>query len=400
MTHSSAARLTGIILLATMTLPIYGTVVDDLIATSNTLGQKLITSASAQAPTQNLVVAAPSIMVTLGIIGAGTAGKTRTEWQSTLGLSHQKAPDIGRGFSLLHSLLTDPSFDITLTTFDSIWVGAESRPLDSFIKYTNEFFDTDVQRTNFRSPDTLPMIQKWVTAKTNRMIRDFPPSIDPATSLLVLNTLYFKGDWQFPFDAKRSDERLFISPTLPPKKTPVMIQNGQFQFAETRDTQAVILPYGEGRFEWVIIAPRRWDPNHLPWEWLTPSHSESFEDTPVTLVIPKFKFSSRNALRSALSDAGFQGLFSPKADFSAIGPNIRLTDLLQQVVITVDESGTRAAAATAGLVGTTSVERSTTPASLILNRPFLYALRDTISGLCLFVGTYVYPEEGSNVPQN
>ncbi len=389
----------GLIVILTTTIPIYSAVVDDLITKSNSFGQQLVSQAASQRPTANCVIAPPSLMVTLGIIGAGTAGKTRTEWQAALGLSRRKSTDIGRGFSLLHSLLTDPTFDVTFTTFDSIWISAETHPLDSYIKYNAEFFDTEVQRINFRSTDTLPTIQKWVASKTNHMIRDFPPRIDPATSLLILNTLYFKGDWQFPFNPKKSDERLFISPVLPPKKTRFMIQTGQFQFAETQEVQAIILPYGDGRFELVIVAPRRWDPSHLPWHWLSTDTADSFENTQVTLVMPKFTFTAKTPLRQSLSNNGFQGLFSPHANFAAIGPNIRLSDLLQQVVISIDETGTRAAAVTGGLFTATALAK-TTPASLTLTRPFLYALRDTISGLYLFVGTYVYPEEINYVSQN
>ena len=386
--------------IGTLGRPIYSAVVDDLIVNSNTLGQKLITRTSSQNPTANCVIAPSSIIVTLGMIGSGASGKTRSDWQSALGLSHRKSSDIGRGFSILHSLLTDPTFDVTFTTFDSMWISTEAHPLDAFIKYNTEFFDTDLQRINFRSTDALPTIQKWVSSKTNQLIRNFPPNIDPSTSLLVLNTLYFKGDWQFPFNPKHSDTRLFISPGLPPKQTQFMIQNGHFQFAETRDTQAIILPYGEGRFELVIVSPRKWNPKHLPWEWITTPPPESFNDTQVTLVMPKFKLTAKTVLRQGLSDNGFQSLFSPRADFSAIGPNVRLSDLLQQVVISIDETGTRAAAVTGAVLGVTSVAKKPSPGSLILTRPFLYALRDTISGLYLFVGTYVYPEEEPNVSPN
>jgi len=388
-----------VITMVTIVAPIliHGAVVDDLITYSNSLGKNWLSTRLATYPTTNIVIAPPSVMGTLGIIGTGTAGKTRADWQSALGLSRKKQTDIIRGFSLFHSLLTDPTIDITLNTADSIWIQADSRLQEAFIKTSVEFYDAPVQKINFSAPDSLATIQKWISGKTNRMIQSFPSSLEPTASLLVLNTLFFKGDWQFPFNAKKTDDRLFISPGLPPIKTPMMVHFGRFQYAETREVQAIALPYGEGRFELVIVAPRQWTPPHLPWDYLAGSDSDAFEETPVTIVLPKFKLTVRNALRAPLSDAGFQSLFSPRADFSAISPTVKLSDIVQQVVVIVDESGTRAAATTAGTFGSTSVSTAR-PASIMLTRPFLYALRDTISGLYLFIGAYVAPEDSIDVP--
>jgi len=363
-------------------------VVDDLIIRSNTLGETLLIAAQAQSPTQNTIIAAPSVMVTLGIIGSGTSGKTKTAWQSAMGVSRQRSLDINRGFSLLQSLLTDPALDVTLNSDNWIWVAQSTPPKDSFIISTHEYFDATIQPISFKSAVGLSKIQKAIAGATRQRLKNVPHHIDPSTSILAINTLYFNGEWKTPFNRAQSDNRFFLG-VNGPVKTEFMVQKGRFQTAQNETTQAIILPYASGRFELVIVAPTHWDPAQLPFKWLTDTPPVPFEDTEALVILPKLKLSTTISLRDPLTQVGLSALFSAQADYTNISPGLQLSDMQHHVMIECDEEGTVAAAATGGTFTTTSAPPTST--QIVLTRPFLFGIRDTISGLYIFIGTYITP---------
>ena len=67
-----------------------------------------------------------------------------------------------------------------------------------------------------------------------------------------------------------------------------------------------------------------------------------------------------------------------------------VSDVLQQVFIAVDESGTEAAAATA-VVGEATSAAGHPPAPLVLDRPFVFVIHDIEHGTPLFLGKVVDP---------
>lgn len=374
------------------TAPIMGAVIDDLILKSNRIGESLAQYDAASQPTRNIISSPPSITTTLGMIGEGAQGRTRSEWLSKMGLSNRRSIDIGRGFSLLHSILSETSDnDLVLSSVNSIWIDQQRSINSSFIKYNTEYFETNVQAVNFKVQPITP-IDKWVSQKTGNLLNRFSSTIAPDTSVLVLNTLQFKGKWARAFNPKRTDKRLFISPGYPPTLLPFMIQTGSFEYAETPTVQALILPYGDGRFEMLIVSPYQWSSTNLPLDWISETPPVEFETTDVTVVMPKFKVRAQTSLKAGLSSVGFSALFADTANFSGIHSTAKLTDIVQQIIIDVDERGTEAAAATGGSMSITSLSDKKT-ASVILTRPFLYVIRDTISGVYLFIGTYTSPSE-------
>ena len=110
----------------------------------------------------------------------------------------------------------------------------------------------------------------------------------------------------------------------------------------------------------------------------------------VTLTMPKFKYESSFGLKDALSSLWMQTAFSDTADFSGMDGqrDLFIQDVLHKAFVSVDEAGTEAAAATAVLVGTTSMPES---ATMMINRPFIYLIRDNATGSIIFLGRVMDP---------
>jgi serpin B len=92
-------------------------------------------------------------------------------------------------------------------------------------------------------------------------------------------------------------------------------------------------------------------------------------------------------LAGTLQALGMPLAFDPdRADFSGMTDQERLSisSVIHQANIDVDEKGTEAAAATAVVMRTTAAPAE--PVALQVDRPFLFALRDTRTGAILFLG--------------
>ena len=135
---------------------------------------------------------------------------------------------------------------------------------------------------------------------------------------------------------------------------------------------------------------------------------ESFEDTldaqkageiignlgrrQVDLVMPKFEFESEFALEEPLAAMGMPVAFTMGADFSGMtgNPELYISDVVHKAFVSVDESGTEAAAATAVIMDLTAAPQ--TPVEVTIDRPFIFLIRDIETGAVLFVGRVLNPD--------
>jgi len=106
--------------------------------------------------------------------------------------------------------------------------------------------------------------------------------------------------------------------------------------------------------------------------------------------LPKFEYESSFSLKDALSRLGMSVAFSDGADFSGMDgkKDLFIQDVLHKAFVSVDEAGTEAAAATAVMVGTTSMPES---ATITINQPFIYLIRDNATGSIIFLGRVMDP---------
>jgi serpin B len=112
----------------------------------------------------------------------------------------------------------------------------------------------------------------------------------------------------------------------------------------------------------------------------------------VSLSMPKFTFESTFGLKQALASLGMNKTFSPGiADLSGMDgrQDLFIQDVLHKAFVAVDENGTEAAAASAVIVGTTSMP--TEIIKLNIDRPFIFLIRDVKTGTILFVGRVLNP---------
>ena len=183
----------------------------------------------------------------------------------------------------------------------------------------------------------------------------------------------------------------------------MMSQQSFFDYAEDAETQVISLPYRQNTLSMVICLPRQRDGLRRLESRLTPEQLNAWldrlRDRPVRLSLPKFRLQSQLQLATALRTLGMKSAFSDSADFSGMSKceSLKISDVIHQSNMDVDEKGTEAAAATAVIVATPSAPlREDDPPKPVVFRadhPFLFLIRDNETGAILFLGRVLQPTE-------
>jgi serpin B len=210
------------------------------------------------------------------------------------------------------------------------------------------------------------------------------------TRLVLTNAIYFNAAWLTPFDEDNTTSETFYNLSGSTTTAQMMHQSHSFGYAEGENYQAVELPYDGGELSMVILLlgsgnfeefQNALDANQVN------NIVNNLQYTQVILSMPKFEFESSFSLKDALKELGMTDAFdSSKADLSGMDgkKDLYITDVIHKAFVAVDEAGTEAAAATAVIVGTTSMPVN--EVTVNIDRPFIFLIRDIQTGAILFVG--------------
>jgi serpin B len=184
---------------------------------------------------------------------------------------------------------------------------------------------------------------------------------------------------------------------------PTLFQQHRFRFGQRDGCTAVALPYGSGGIQFLILLPD--DPQGLAAleAKLTPAMLGAFanlQERPVKLHLPKLKLEPPLMdLSSAFQRLGMSSAFDlppGTADFNRMAPRraqdyLYISRIYHKTFLKLDEQGTEAAAATAMVMVGSAPPRPVEPVEVNVDHPFLFAIQDTGSGTCLFLGRVTDP---------
>jgi serine protease inhibitor len=360
------------------------------IAASNGFGFELAARVTAADRRANVVLSPLSASMALGMTLNGANGTTFDAMRSALGFDSLTREQINDSYRDLIDLLTDLDPDVRFEIANAIWTN-EGVPFDAaFLQAVAAAFDARAESRDFADPATLAAINAWVEEHTDGHIDGIVGSLDPALVMLLVNAIYFDGAWTTQFDPEDTGRRAFTREDGSTVDVDMMsMRDVELPRASGPSYAAVELPYGGGEaYSMVIVLPdagvsaRDWlaELDADGWAALTEGLTTSELDL---LSIPKFTLTYDTYLNDALQAMGMDTAFRPGADFtrmSPIGNQICIDYVRQKTYIEVDERGTRAAAATAVGVGVTSFS------GFVADRPFVFVIRERLSGTVLFVG--------------
>lgn len=341
---------------------------------------------------ENVVVSPLSAGLAISMLANGATGETRA--------GIERALDVGMGLDALNpanAALSQAlrSDDLELAIANSLWARQGVPFLPTFMDVNRQFYGAEVATLDFNSPDAARRINDWASRNTRGRITRMVDRLDTDLIMYLMNAVYFKGRWQDEFRAADTRPRTFHAPGGDVQR-PMMARTGDYGHLRGEGFQAVRLPYRGGRFAMYVLLPDagqslaqlRGRMTAEAWRgWM-----DDFRVTEVSLVMPKYRMALESRLNNPLQAMGMADAFSPSAArFGALLPaeylarqNAYVGEAKQKVFIEVNEEGTEAAAVTGIEVRTTSVPAP--PVAFVVDRPFLFAIRDDQTGALLFIG--------------
>lgn len=245
-------------------------------------------------------------------------------------------------------------------------------------------------------------INSWVSEKTAKHIPELlaPDTLNPDTVLVLVNAIYFKASWKFPFEKRATRPAPFMTGDGQSIQVPTMHLTEAFRYASGEGWELLEIPYAKSHASMVIILPalgglgelqQRLDPDTFA------SMLEGARHRDVRLALPRIRTRSRLDLGEMLAAMGMECAFGGEADFSGMSEaaQIFISRVIHEATLDVDESGTEAAAATAVVADKGKPEK---PVEFRVDRPFLVVLRSTTTGAVLFLGHIVDPEIRAAAP--
>lgn len=346
----------------------------------------------------NLFYSPFSIATALEMTLAGAHGVTDEEMRRVLHLdlpADQLHPASG---ALVKSLDRGIALGgYRLSVANRLWGQSGYTFLEPFLATARDDYGAGLEPLDFQNAaeDARGTINAWVEEKTEGRIEDLMPegSVNDLTRLVLTNAIYFKGDWARPFDPRRTQDRPFHVATGTDVNVPLMTQEGEFRVAFLDGFAALELPYAGNDLSMLVLVPHAIDglgalEQRLTIENLT-EWIARLDTGHVEVSLPRFTTSSSFSLGETLAAMGMPSAFDPSsADFSGINGNrdLSISAVVHKGFVAVNEEGTEAAAATGVSVGVTSV-----PPSIVADHPFLFMIRDHVTGSILFVGRLVDP---------
>jgi serpin B len=353
----------------------------------------------------NMAFSPVSVASALWMAWCGARGQTAAELARALHLDGS-ADAAGHGPRSLSALVGDAASGAGSVTFrapNTVWVqsGLPVRP--EFTARLSEAAATFAHADFARAPDaTRNEINRVIAEQTAEKITGLlpPGSIGPRTRLVLANAVYLKAAWLTPFPATKTSDAPFHPEGQDRPDLTVRMMRGTAARAYVQGDgyQAVLLPYTGGSLAMAVILPDG------PLAALRPtlaarglgSMLAGTSRHQVTLSLPRFRVESAFDLIPALRRLGVKEAFTGEADFSGIteAEPLQIGTVAHKAYVDVDEQGTEAAAATAVAFLAAAALRSPPPVTMVVDRPFLFAIVHTATGLPLFLGQVSHPRSG------
>jgi serine protease inhibitor len=378
----------------------------DVAAADNAFGFRLLNAVQKAIPRGNVVLSPVSAALDLSIVLNGADGQTRQEMLAALSLSGSELAAINAANAQLIKVIRTPAKSVTLSVANSLWVDSRRAMLrPDYVKQTQASYDAEMIDLDFSNPSAANRINSWASKETHERISKAIDRIDPADLALLLNAVYFKGQWAHKFDNALTQQRDFTLADGSVKQVPRMAQSGRFDYFETPQMQAIRLSFGEGDLVMEVLLPAKSSSVAALEAELTPEHwtgwQAQYARRPGNIELPRFELRSNYRLNEALQTLGMTRAFHPDGAqltgmFSSApgqphAARFFISSVLQSTYWKVDEEGSEAAAVTTTEVRATAVARPEQPFRMIVDRPFFCAIEDRRSGALLFVGAIYDP---------
>lgn len=339
---------------------------------------------------ENVLVSPQSAIVALAMTTNGAAGDTLQEMEKVI-CGDMDIADFNCYLSKYNHQL-EKSKAVKFHSANSIWVRDTIKVRESFLDTNKEYYNADVFSSPFDAA-TVNKINEWVKTNTDGMIDKLLDEISADMVMYLINAIAFEGKWMEQYEDYQVGENEIFTNYQGKEQNATMLYDSEEQYIRDDNAVGFVKPYKGGEYAFMAILPNK---KVSVEDYVSGLSGKKFlelyenrESRTVKTKIPEFTYDYSKELKNSLMEMGINKAFSPQGDFTGMEEKNQLyiNRVLHKTFIQLDRYGTKAAAVTAvemkngcAAPGTEEIPE------VYLDRPFIYAIINTETGLPVFVG--------------
>ncbi|XP_047986732.1 antichymotrypsin-2-like isoform X7 [Leguminivora glycinivorella] len=361
---------------------------------NNVFTANMFTEVVKEQPGKSMVMSAFSVLQPLAQLAMASVGESHDQILKVIGLPNDNVTKIV--FPKVSAQLRAVK-GVQLSMANKIYIPTGAEVKEDFAALSKSIFGSEFKNIDFtKNVPAAKEINSWVEDQTNHKIKDLvnADSLGADTRAVLVNALYFKGQWDKKFNEKLTSDQDFHVTKDKTVKVPMMYKKDDFKYAESEELDAKLLelPYKEKEASFLIVLPNEIDGLAALQEKLKDPTAldkavAQMREVEVNVHLPKFKIESTINLKNVLQKMGVTNLFdASKARLDNLLKNengLFVSDAIQKAFIEVNEEGAEAAAANEFGVVYAMLKPEI---SFTADRPFLFFLNAGSS--TLFSGTF------------
>lgn len=355
-------------------------------------------------PSGNIFISPISISSALAMVFLGTRGTTAA--QVSKAFHFNTVEEIHSKFQSLNADINKRGAPYILKLANRLYGEKTYNFLPEFLASTQKMYGAELTSVDFQhaSEDARKVINEWVKGQTEGKIPELLVTgvVDNMTKLVLVNAIYFKGNWQDKFMKEVTADASFRLNKKETKTVKMMYQKKKFPYGYIQDLKCRVLelPYQGEELSMVILLPDDIEDESTGLkkmeeqltleklhEW---TKRENLDLIEVNVKLPRFKLEESYNLNSYLAHLGVEDLFNSKADLSGISGarDLFISKIVHKSFVEVNEEGTEAAAATAGIATFCMLMPEE---NFFADHPFIFFIRHNPSANILFLGRLSSP---------
>ena len=347
---------------------------------------------------KNIMISPLSVSLALAMAYNGAEGTTREQMEDMLHKLNLTPDEINQSYKTLVEALKSHDVKVELDIANGIFYHQNFSIKNYFLSTNKDYYNAEVKSLDFgNSKNTLETINGWVKNKTHDKIESILDVISPYDVMVLVNAVYFNGEWTYRFEKDNTANRVFFYEDGTSSNVPTMMIKEKFNYYKHDNFELLEMPYGGGKFSMLVFLPEEKTTVNQLVDMLSPGNINNWigkmEGWEKKVFMPKFEFKYDNGLNDELQALGMIDAFSQSnANFKGITEDqqIYISEVMHKSYIKVDEKGTEAAAVTGITFETTSIGISDIFA---VDHPFVFAIKEKDTNAILFIGKVLNPKQ-------
>lgn len=363
---------------------------ETLLNSSNEFSFELLRMLDTKTPDENIIFSSFGVGNGIGMAFNIIEDRPKEELKNFLKISEVRDIDIHKAYFELGEILNMIDRDVRFTKANSLWINytQEISPLsgDKIMAY----YDADVEYLDFTNDKSLKTINRWVENRSYGKISHVLDQIGPNDRSYIINAIHFDVHWNLPFNELSLDNFSFtdLSGALKTCKN-IDLYSGEYRAYSDQNLTLLDIPLGSKQFYLSIIVPDRISEFHKVIQNLNPDLIKEYLNEAVTInndvLLPNINIDSEVRLKDLFPEFGLTGPIEVIRNYYPIA-NLFISDFIHKTSINIGASKEMDRN-----LSNAEIIHQTTSNPMIIDRPFIFLVREKYTGAIVFTGKLVNP---------